>query len=355
MKAIDKLKASDMQVKEEMTEEEEKINSAIFRVARKQKDAISDVSRRFRETKNEISGLVYDMESIGSMLQNKMTSDIDGVKRKYQVIHDQIDNAVAAEKYQDADVVQGVVKALTESQNQTDKLNAYKDSVIIPSILTWRQGVEAVFEKLDLAFNHSRIAQLAERSLASEGDDARILSEEEEMQMRISNAEREMMSKVAEIRKQAADAIAKINAMTHLNATMREKMIAQINAEAQAGIYALHQKHNALELELRGTSNELDSELKSLDALLNRADQLDSAKITSKKYTRALVAQLKTAMRSLRKTFNGESLLQVGRPPDPFAEVLAATRAAGAVRASEDKAWEASLSEMEQTLNITSS
>ena len=37
--------------------------------------------------------------------------------------------------------------------------------------------------------------------------------------------------KVAEIRKQAADAIAKINAMTHLNATMREKMIAQINAE----------------------------------------------------------------------------------------------------------------------------
>ena len=38
-------------------------------------------------------------------------------------------------------------------------------------------------------------------------------------------------SKVAEIRKQAADAIAKINAMTHLNATMREKMIAQINAE----------------------------------------------------------------------------------------------------------------------------
>ena len=50
------------------------------------------------------------MESIGNMLQNKMSSDIDGVKRKYQVIHDQIDNAVAAEKYQDADVVQGVTK-----------------------------------------------------------------------------------------------------------------------------------------------------------------------------------------------------------------------------------------------------
>ena len=37
-----------------------------------------------------------------------------------------------------------------------------------------------------------------------------------------------------------------------------------MKSEAQAGIYALHQKHNALELELRGTSNELDSELKSL-------------------------------------------------------------------------------------------
>ena len=36
-----------------------------------------------------------------------------------------------------------------------------KDSVIIPSILTWRQGVEAVFEKLDLAFNHSRVRWLS--------------------------------------------------------------------------------------------------------------------------------------------------------------------------------------------------
>merc|ERR550537_1095877 len=185
------------------------------------------------------------------MLQNKMTSDIDGVKQKYQAIHDEIDNAMAAEKYQDEDVVKGVVKALTESQNQTDKLNSYKDNVIIPNLLTWRQGVEAVFEKLDLAFNHTRIAQTASRSLAAEGDDARILSTEEEMQMRISNAEAAMMKKVQEIQRQAAAAIAEINAQTHLSEEERQRLIAQINAEAQQGIYDLKTKYRNLEQELR--------------------------------------------------------------------------------------------------------
>ena len=50
------------------------------------------------------------MDRIGTMLQSKMTSDIDGVKQKYKVIHDQIDNAMEAEKYQDEDVVRGVIQ-----------------------------------------------------------------------------------------------------------------------------------------------------------------------------------------------------------------------------------------------------
>merc|ERR1719316_2617324 len=90
-----------------------------------------------------------------------------------------VDNAIAATKYNSDEAVKKVMQAVDESQAQADKLNWNRETVFMPGISTWRSMTERVFSSLGLALDKERIGRLAEESMAAERADAGVLNAKE--------------------------------------------------------------------------------------------------------------------------------------------------------------------------------
>jgi len=365
------LEASVQQTQDRITEiikegqeEAALVSKRIIDASKNSRDTFADVSDRFRETDEDTMGLTKEMKELAQDLSTASMTRINLVKDRYERTKDDVDRAMDVAKYQGDDAVKGVIALMGESQQETDKITAHKDNVLMPEATVWRGEIQRVFESMGMGLDMERIARLAAESMAAEGENGSILSAEQEMELKIRNLVNELSTKTKAIMDKAAAMIAEIEAMSHLSREEKDKRIAAIRQQAQIEAQKLRDETKRLIAAQRQQYHSIDEDLIALDGLMQRANQLaegHDGSAASHALVLELQQELSKKMKSIRERFiTGMSLMQEQQMRDEVAEphvlpaalkyqeAAAAFSALEAARKPEDREWEHALSVMEK-------